>query len=282
MIAADFLNEIWGPIDGHMPLYGELRIIKGNQAMSYFYRVVDMAAAAAKRYSNIDGADVYYGVLRRTREQGRAEDCVPGTHVMWADFDAKTFGSKDAALREIIQVAWAPQIIVDSGYGYHTYWLLDQEYVFADAQAVMRGIETAHRSDHCSDQPRILRVPGTFNFKNGDTLPVRVVRWAPELKYPLSAFDEYHAAIPIVRRTPQTSFSLHAGTWTPSPEDAPKFAEGGRNQNLTRLAGIMVSKGMTPDEVEVALSWENEHRCDPPLMAHEVRAIARSVERYRR
>lgn len=56
--------------------------------------------------------------------------------------------------------------------------------------------------------------------------------------------------------------------------------EGGRNFALTSLAGVMRSKGFSPEAIEVALQAENLSRCDPPLHEDEVSSIAASVSRY--
>jgi hypothetical protein len=58
------------------------------------------------------------------------------------------------------------------------------------------------------------------------------------------------------------------------------IAEGGRNHALASLAGTMRRRGMTPEAIEAALVVENDTHCKPPLLASEVRNIARSVARY--
>ncbi|BCF95567.1 hypothetical protein PPGU19_001360 [Paraburkholderia sp. PGU19] len=61
---------------------------------------------------------------------------------------------------------------------------------------------------------------------------------------------------------------------------AVKIAQGGRNSELTSLAGSMRSRGMSCEALAAALHAENKARCHPPLPDHEVEAIARSVSRY--
>jgi hypothetical protein len=58
------------------------------------------------------------------------------------------------------------------------------------------------------------------------------------------------------------------------------FAEGGRNDALTRIAGKMRHAGLSATEIAAALQAVNAARCDPPLPREEVEAIARSVGRY--
>lgn len=56
--------------------------------------------------------------------------------------------------------------------------------------------------------------------------------------------------------------------------------EGERNATLTSLAGSMRRRGMTSDEIYVALIEINRKRCQPPLEEKDVRGIARSVAQY--
>lgn len=56
--------------------------------------------------------------------------------------------------------------------------------------------------------------------------------------------------------------------------------EGQRNAALASLAGTFRRRGMDADEIEAALSVVNERRCNPPLPASEISAIAKSVSRY--
>jgi hypothetical protein len=67
----------------------------------------------------------------------------------------------------------------------------------------------------------------------------------------------------------------------PKPStDRGEIAEGQRNVVLTSLAGTMRRRGMTPEAIEAALLAENEQRCRPPLLADEVRKIAKSISNY--
>jgi hypothetical protein len=56
--------------------------------------------------------------------------------------------------------------------------------------------------------------------------------------------------------------------------------EGERNQTLTSIAGSLRARGADPATLEAVLLAVNAARCDPPLPAEEVKAIARSVSRY--
>lgn len=58
------------------------------------------------------------------------------------------------------------------------------------------------------------------------------------------------------------------------------YAEGGRNDALTSLAGAMRRRGMSAEAIRAALLVENRTRCTPPLDDEEVEVIGASVGRY--
>jgi len=64
-------------------------------------------------------------------------------------------------------------------------------------------------------------------------------------------------------------------------DDGDEIPAGRRNATLTSLAGTMRRRGMSAEEIDVALGAVNTNRCRPPLDDAEVAAIARSVGRYR-
>jgi len=59
-----------------------------------------------------------------------------------------------------------------------------------------------------------------------------------------------------------------------------KIQAGGRNQQLASLAGTLRKRGCTVPEIAAMLQTLNQERCEPPLPADEVEAIARSIGRY--
>jgi replicative DNA helicase len=55
---------------------------------------------------------------------------------------------------------------------------------------------------------------------------------------------------------------------------------GTRNQTMASLAGTMRRRGMGEEAIYSALLVENKNKCQPPLGANEIAAIAKSVCRY--
>ncbi|MEX2650362.1 MAG: bifunctional DNA primase/polymerase [Alphaproteobacteria bacterium] len=65
-------------------------------------------------------------------------------------------------------------------------------------------------------------------------------------------------------------------------ENTGRLTEGQRNATLFRLACKLRRDALGADAILAAIEAENRERCDPPLDAAEVRAIAASASRYER
>jgi len=180
----EFLPLLWDDDPG---CFGEFRYIQGSRVYQEWVGIPDSYGPPDADTS----WDVYFGVLPRLRMQGKAEDCVTETHVLWADVDAKNTGGKGPALQGLAGLLTVPSIIVDSGHGYHGYWLLRDKVPVTQAQEAMRGLAREVRGDSVWDAPRIMRLPGTQNYKDDPPLPVRVVFFDLTKRYRLSDFDYY-------------------------------------------------------------------------------------------
>lgn len=99
---------------------------------------------------------------------------IAAINCLYGEFDAKTYGSKEAILEHIKKAIFPyPSVAVDSGGGIHGYWLLKEPWILENddvrsaAELVQRSwvqnVIGADPSVH--DLVRILRIPGTFNFK---------------------------------------------------------------------------------------------------------------------
>src|SRR2546427_543448 len=64
---------------------------------------------------------------------------------------------------------------VDSGGGLHVYWVFDKPLAdLAQFTAIQRGIVQHFGSDSIVDPARVLRLAGTFNFKQKMPVPTKV------------------------------------------------------------------------------------------------------------
>ena len=121
--------------------------------------------------------NLYFGVhpttnKRKANERSRIED-ITAINCLFAEFDAKDFSGDKAQARDHIQrLPLAPSVIVDSGGGYHCYWLLRETFIIASSADRKRARELQAQwvkftgGDKASkDLARVLRLPGTRNYK---------------------------------------------------------------------------------------------------------------------
>lgn len=148
--------------------------------------------------ANQVGDNVYFGVAHRDGNGGKAENVTHATAV-WADIDGKDWNTanpevgKHAALDHLTKLLSAelkPSIIVDTGHGYHVYWLLSEPYKFTSDEErwrfkrVLDGISSVLKGDKsANDIARILRLPGTLNTKNEERRECSIIYWQPERKH---------------------------------------------------------------------------------------------------
>lgn len=166
--------------------FGELRIINNGNVRQAYIPLDRVDAVLGMKFGK--GDDIYYGVLPRTRQSGVADAVVSKSRWVWADFDQKKV-PEGKAFFSLMKAPVVPNVIVDSGHGYHAYWLLDRFEPFEVVSQVMKNISLFFGGDHVQDAPRVLRVPWTTNYKD-IPVPVRLLKWdMTEQGYPLEAFD---------------------------------------------------------------------------------------------
>lgn len=142
------------------------------------YFGVHPTAALPERWK--DGRQLGPEEVRATIPEIAAVNC------LYAEFDAKDFDDdKTATLAHIeaLDVTLTPSVIIDSGGGYHCYWLFRDTWPMlgqADREAA-RQLQAAWVAyvggdPGAKDLARVLRVPGTVNRKYDPPRPVTFVR----------------------------------------------------------------------------------------------------------
>lgn len=131
--------------------------------------------------------DVYFGVHPSNAPKGPTERTViadiAAINCLYADLDSKDHtNGKGGAEAHIRTLNPRPSAIVDSGGGYHCYWLLNEPFVLDTdfkreaAQSLQKRWVTFVGGDKSvHDLARILRVPGTLNYKYDPPREVKIV-----------------------------------------------------------------------------------------------------------
>ena len=181
--AGRFIRQLFGPYeDGFL----EIRLLRGRAPEQVFEplpidgpRLKELATALVEKAK--DGYDVYCGVLPRMEASGKASS-IRRAATVWVDLDYKN------SSREEIEAATADaDMAVMSGGGVHGYWWttevldLDSKQARDTFSAVVQDHQqgvSGGKADSTHDLPRILRVPGTLNWKDrSDPKPVTLL-WA--------------------------------------------------------------------------------------------------------
>lgn len=135
--------------------------------------------------------NLFAGVLLRHYQDGSSAACDPYTSWLWADLDEKTGIDFDA----VLDSPYMPAMIVASGNGWHVYWHLQRPIPIDEARKAMRAIANALGGDYVDDPARILRIPGTINWKDEkNPKPVRLMYYHPNIRVrPEDLILEYEA-----------------------------------------------------------------------------------------
>ena len=125
------------------------------------------------------GDDIYFGIHPCARiPDGEPKfvrsqkGIIHSINCLFAEFDAKDFADKSACLERVTSLHVPASIIIDSGGGYHCYWLLDEPFQIASQEIRDRVCRWQHQwvmwhggDKGAKDLARVLRVPGTYNTK---------------------------------------------------------------------------------------------------------------------
>jgi len=208
--------------------------------------------------------NVYFGVYDRQRGNGKAIGCI-STGTLWADYDGLPLHEVKA------RIAHAglpePSIIVNSGHGCHTYWLLE-ERTTKDITGILKGITDKTGADaKATDRARIMRLPNTMNIKH-DPVPCQIVE-ATNTRYPIKLFEDI-LGTQAVEPKEYTTSTMREATKLNIEADRPCIdailqgvQEGERNFALGRLTKWLQLKGYTKKQAgQTILKWNRLNK--PP------------------
>src|SRR3990172_9078392 len=160
---------IWNPMakDVSAPTDGNKRVLIEMAPIKDFEKIFDNVLADWIIRNNKKGYDIFYGVcprrvVKRNRDKaplgGKNEDISHAT-CAWMDYDKVTYEA-------VAQADPKPTVVVKTGHGAHFYYVYkDAPVDIARATKDADFIKVKFGGDHTTDAARILRVPGTKNWK---------------------------------------------------------------------------------------------------------------------
>lgn len=212
----DFLKEMYrGCTDGC------ITVSTLPDRRNIHFPVTEIDAAAKAIESLGQSMHTYYNTALRKPGLGEyargGEEDVHSVVCMFADIDIAGPAHKQTALpktkEEVLsfleELNLPASYIIDSGNGIHAIWLLDQPYVINSPDALQRikSISTGFGAhiiregqkhgwllDNVQDVPRMLRAPGTLNFKTEPPRPCAILS-SSAVRYPLSTFEGFKVEV---------------------------------------------------------------------------------------
>jgi len=158
----------------------EFRPIKGKGGIlrSIFSSIENIKEILPRIHQlNRVGYNIYFSVNPRPLNKKKQQKYITDIICIWVDVDAKNFdGGKEEAFKHIRNFPLKPNIIVDSGNGYHAYWILEKPIIgrteeqTLEVKQIMNGLITSIGADRQRKNiDSIMRLAGTLNTKNPDS-----------------------------------------------------------------------------------------------------------------
>lgn len=217
-----FLDLLWGNKPEH--LYILIWTLQDKR--SHWCRDVGQAAAVVAACSAMD---TYVGVGLSPEDFGAHQRCpadrIAGIAALWADFDLVSDAHPKKALPatldealSVIPAQFPPTVTVATGNGGHAWWVLKEPLIFDSDRDRARAAAVVHRwqsmlrfnaanrgwaFDRLADLPRVLRIPGTSNFKDPESPKPVEVHELIDRRYNLSDFEDLLDGLGIPGRDSQ-------------------------------------------------------------------------------
>lgn len=171
-----FLSTVLAP-DG---LYCVVGLKKGTPKQEFVGTLEEVEALVDGLVE--EGFDAYFGCAKFETDEGRTAKNAKWFKAFWLDLDCgegKPYENQAAALTGLKNFCGATGLpkptIVNSGRGIHAYWPLTEIIGYNEWKPVAEGLKKLCATSKLeadpsvtSDAARILRIPGTLNFKNPD------------------------------------------------------------------------------------------------------------------
>jgi len=156
-----------------------------GRKLQKFYPTLDAVVSAATNFDS-EGYDTYFALATFQDDTARVRDNVRQMRSFYLDLDCgpeKEFATQEAAIKELRgfckDLSLPRPTMVNSGNGVHIYWNLKEPVSLAEwAPYAQRLKNLCKEKDFkadinvTADAARILRVPGTHNYKRGEQKPV--------------------------------------------------------------------------------------------------------------
>lgn len=225
--AGVFLRLLAGERPEPQTRYLEIRYRTARGLRQEFFAADRLEDLSARALWLGQRTDTYIGVVTRTSRCGK-KHAVGSSHLVWCEIDAP-----DAAQR-LAAAPIAPLLTIASGTAghLHAYWSLDRPVDTGTLERANLALVTLLGGDRaCTDAGRIMRIPGTLNFKHKPPQPVRLASY--NIRYQPVALEQLTGGTPPARRTARPSPSVLV------PASVPGSVPAGESRDRTRALKLI-------------------------------------------
>jgi hypothetical protein len=215
----------------------------------------DTAAAAGLISRLACSTDVYVGVALREGGTHGGRSAIGGSHLLYVECDHEHIERSLAGFPHL------PTMEVASGTGRHVhlYWSLRARATNLEAEDANRRLALRLGCDRASvDAARLLRPPGTINYKHDEPSPVRLIAYRAQARYTLG---QLIAGLP-------KPISVGARENRPARHGRPRTALDGQLRTIPTADYVRVLAGREPNGVgKVLCPFHNDR--DPSLQVYD-------------
>jgi hypothetical protein len=279
----------------HKHGYRDMRAISTDKKTVYSFGFPVANSKHLEEFINLPRhkhLNIYVGVAERLHINGRQlKDCLE-LRALFVDLDFKAI-TEEEALSALNSFPIPPDMIVATGGGLHCYWLLATPINLTTegqyAKQILRALAIKLGGDLGAATPeRILRVPGTLNYKYTPPRPVTLTQQPNghahdlhDILAVLGPLPKMHApktSTPFSHKLTVEERIKKAKTWLESQASAVE-GEGGDPFTYQICCAVAVGHDLSADDALLALPEWNA-RCQPPWTTADLEQKLKNAIKY--
>ena len=293
----NFFNLLFGKIS--VSHFSYLMIFSNGYGTTYPFAISDEKQREYMAHKAIElsnkGFDVWHAVnpvyIEPTGNKRGDETTVSYQTAIVVDIDICSDAHKSDNLAQSFEEAksflpFTPSIIINSGFGLHAYYIWAEPLAITDQNReeikrrnnllidIVRQKANGKKIDGVGDLPRILRTPGTFNYKLGkDNPPLCHIVEQNDVRFSPAEIDEKLNALYVEKTSELKSTSNHGFDFVDDNPDLKRFRIERMLDHINVVDGeyekwLSVGMALKNEGFECSL-WEQWSRSQPEFKESE-------------